>query len=249
MKETRSIMGMSITVEIVDQLVTSKIFDQVFEYFTSVDVKFSTYKLTSEVSRINRGEISITEYSPDMQTVLMESEKTKTETNGFFDITKPDGSLDPSGLVKGWAISHAAQMIRKAGFKNYYVEAGGDVQASGKNTKGEKWRVGIKNPFKPDEIVKVLQIENGGVATSGTYIRGQHIYNPHQPDEKINDILSLTVVGADIYDADRFATAAFAQGRAGIRFIENLFGFEGYMIDKDGIGTETSGLGKFLIPN
>jgi thiamine biosynthesis lipoprotein len=127
------------------------------------------------------------------------------------------------------------------------VEAGGDVQASGKNDKVEPWRVGIKNPFKPAEIVKVLHIVNGGVATSGTYIRGQHIYNPHQPQKKINDIVSMSVVGVDIYDTDRFATAAFAMGRAGVMFIENLSGFEGFMIDKDGIGTETSGFRKYLL--
>ncbi len=53
--------------------------------------------------------------------------------------------------------------------------------------------------------------------------------------------MSLTVIGPNIYDADRFATAAFAMGRDGIYFIENLEGFEGYMIDKNGMATFTTG--------
>ena len=79
------------------------------------------------------------------------------------------------------------------------------------------------------------------MATSGSYIRGAHIYNPHAPTAALTDILSITVVGPDVYEADRFATAAFAMGREGINFIERLQGFEGYAIDKSGVATLTSG--------
>src|SRR5258706_490587 len=121
------------------------------------------------------------------------------------------------------------------------VDAGGDIQVFGKNNEGRDWRVGIRNPFNMDEIVKVLAVSDCGVATSGTYVRGQHIYNPKDSEETIPEIVSLTVIGPNIYDADRFATAAFAMGRDGIIFIERLEGFEGYMIDKNGLATLTSG--------
>ena len=61
------------------------------------------------------------------------------------------------------------------GYTRYYVEAGGDIQIAGSNSQGQKWRVGIRNPFNVNEIVKVLAVTNCGVATSGTSIRGQHI--------------------------------------------------------------------------
>src|SRR6185437_1455897 len=112
----------------------------------------------------------------------------------------------------------------KEGVRNYYIEAGGDIQVSGKNEISEKWSVGIRNPFKQEEIVKVVFLKDEGIATSGTYIRGQHIYNPHKDDEEISDIMSITVIGPNIYEADRFATAAFAMGKRGISFIENLKG-------------------------
>ena len=76
-------------------------------------------------------------------------------------------------------------------------------------------------------------MKDEGVATSGTYIRGLHIYNPRGGNEPVSDIVSLTVIGPNIHDADRFATAAFAMGAAGINFIEQLPGYEGYIIDKD----------------
>lgn len=92
----------------------------------------------------------------------------------------------------------------------------------------------------------MLALSNAGIATSGTYIRGQHIYNPRDAADPLTDVVSLTVIGPDVYEADRFATAAFAMGRQGIYYIEKLADFEGYMIDRTGQATFTSGLGRYL---
>lgn len=239
MKQTRLLMGMPITIEIVDKGSLPALFEKVFSYFESVDLRFSTYKENSEISKINRGEIPEENYSADMQTIFQLSEETKRQTQGYFDIVH-NNKIDPSGIVKGWAIYQAALLLSKEGIQNYYVEAGGDIQVNGKNENGEKWKVGIRNPFNREEIVKVVYLTDEGIATSGTYIRGQHIYNPHKRNEEISDIMSITVIGPNIYEADRFATAAFAMGKMGISFIEQLKGFEGYMIDSQGLATYTS---------
>jgi thiamine biosynthesis lipoprotein len=84
------------------------------------------------------------------------------------------------------------------------------------------------------------------VATSGTYERGQHIYNPHQANQTIDDIISLTIIGPNIYEADRLATAAFAMGKAGINFVETWPDCEGYLIDAGGLATMTSGFDTYL---
>jgi len=247
MKQERKMMGMTIQVEITDQNVNVKIFDKVFSYFGEVDKRFSPFKEESELSRINRNEIKMNEWSNEMKEVFELSEKTKIETNGYFDIKRPDGKYNPSGLVKGWAIWKAAKLIKKVGYKNFYVDAGGDIQVFGKNNENESWKIGIRNPFNLGEIIKNISIRDLGVATSGTYVRGQHIYNPKKPNEEIKDVVSLTVIGPNIYEADRFATAAFAMGRDGIYFIENLPNFEGYIIDKDGIAKMTSGFENYVI--
>ncbi len=85
------------------------------------------------------------------------------------------------------------------------------------------------------------------MATSGTYVRGQHIRDPHAPEVPLTDVVSLTVVAADVYDADRFATAAFAMGAEGIEFIDSLPGLEGYQIDRDGLATFTSGFQRLVL--
>jgi len=245
MRQTRIIMGMPVTIEVVDSGVTAQNLDSVFAYFEYVDRKFSTYKPDSEISMINRQELSLDRSSEDMQVIFALAEHTRLETDGYFNIDR-NGLYDPSGIVKGWAILSAAELLRQAGFENYYVDAGGDMQVSGKNAEGQDWRVGIQNPFNPMEIVKVLSIRNCGVATSGTYIRGKHIYNPKKSDQPVTGVVSLTVIGPDIYEADRFATAAFAMGPGGINFIEQLAGFEGYMIDPLGLATYTSGFERYV---
>ncbi len=239
MKRTEQIMGMPVIVQLPNVDGRDELFDRIFDYFRSIDKQFSPYSETSEVSHINRTK-STSEVSEDMRLILALADQTKQETNGYFDVWH-NGSFDPSGVVKGWAIQQAAGLLIKAGQTDFYVEAGGDIMTGGHNEKGELWSVGIRNPFNRYENVKVVQLDNKGIATSGTAIRGQHIYDPHQPNKPLDAVASLTVIGPTIYDADRFATAAFAMGSQGIQFINNLDGFEGYMIDTNGLATMTDG--------
>jgi thiamine biosynthesis lipoprotein len=241
-------MGMTITIEIADQKVGEDTFEKIYSYFQYIDNTFSVFKETSEISRINRGEIEKKDYSSDMKEIFKLSEQTKYDTNGYFDIQTPSGTYNPSGLVKGWAIYNASKILLADGFQNFYVDAGGDIQTHGLNTEGKPWSIGIRNPFHPEtEIIKVLSLGNNeGVATSGNYIRGQHIYNPLTKENQLQDIVSVTIIAANVYEADRFATAVFAMGREGIHFIEKQKGLEGYAIDAKGIATMTSGFTMYV---
>ncbi len=235
--------------EICDSNTDARISEKVFAYFASVDERFSTHKEGSEISQINRGEILKHEYSTEMKEVFQLAEKTKQETRGYFDIHTLDGYLDTSGIVKGLAIWRAGALLKQARCKNFYIEAGGDIESCGHNSSGMLWRVGIKNPFDTTDIVKIITPNARGVATSGTYERGQHIYDPINRTRKVDDIISMTVIGANVYEADRFATAAFAMGSNGIDFIEDRPDLEGYSIDVKGIATMTSGFEKFVSDN
>ncbi len=255
MKQVQIIMGTPVAVEIVDREANQKLFDEVFDYFKYVDEKFSTYKDTSEISAINnkknKGENTQNIFggmSKDMKVVFELSLETKKITNGYFDIITPSGSYDTSGLVKGWAIFNASNILKTRGVKNFCVEAGGDIQVSGRNEKGEAWSIGIQNPFnKKREIIKKVYLGNNeGIATSGTYVRGCHIYNPKDKNDKLEEVVSLTVIGSNIFEADRYATGAFAMGQNGIFFIESKENLEGYAIDKNGVATMTIGFKKYI---
>jgi thiamine biosynthesis lipoprotein len=231
---------MPVTVDVADRG-GGGLISAVFDYFEAVDRRFSTYKSDSEIEAINRGEIDAAAYSREMREVLELAERTGSETDGYFDIHLPGGRLDPSGIVKGWAIRNAAAIVTAAGIRDFFIEAGGDIQSAGNNSAGDPWRVGIRSPFNPDDIIKIVYPRGRGVATSGTYVRGQHIVDPHRPGQPIQDIVSLTVIGADVLEADRFATAAFAMGSAGIDFVERTAGLEGYVVRSNGRATLTSG--------
>lgn len=245
MQELRLLMGMPIAVELADPAATSADVEQVFASFAAIDEVFSTYKESSEISRINRGELLVQNACAQVRTILHLSEQTRLQTHGYFDI-RCEAGIDPSGIVKGWAVLRAARLLRRRGLRNFSIDAGGDIQLAGKK-QDRLWRVGIRNPFKRTEHVKVLELTEQGVATSGSAIRGQHIYNPHDHRTPIDDIVSLTVIGPNIYEADRFATAAFAMGRRGIVFIEQLAGFEGYLIDARARATLTSGFERYVV--
>jgi thiamine biosynthesis lipoprotein len=245
MKKTElNIMGMPITIAIEFPISntqfsnenTERDIEKVFDYFRYVDEKYSPFKDTSEVAKLNRGE----KVSKEMKEILKLAQDLKKQTGGYFDIRRPDGKNDPSGIVKGWAIKNAAQILKKAGYKKFFVDAGGDAEIAGRN-----WKWGIRNPFNKSQIVKVLSLSNCGIATSGTYERGQHIYDPIGKKAEILDIVSLTVIGPNVFNADCFATPAFAMGKVGIGLIEAREGLEGYMIDKDGVATMTSGFKKY----
>jgi thiamine biosynthesis lipoprotein len=246
MKKTQIIMGMPITIEVIDE-VSEEVIDGIFDYFKSVDKQFSTYKPDSEISRINNG-MPEDEWSPAMKKVLDLCEETKELTDGYFDVAH-EGKIDPSGLVKGWSVYNASKLLKKAGANNFYIEAGGDIQVSGINADGGKWQIGIRSPFNVEEIIKAVELDNKGVATSGTYIRGQHIYNPLGENKEITEVKSLTVIADNVYEADRFATAAFAMGLRGINFIEDTPGLEGYMVDDRKIATFTEGFNNFVTNN
>jgi thiamine biosynthesis lipoprotein len=225
------IMGTAISLDLRDPAVPEAAVDAAFDHLRDVDARFSTYRPDSEISRLGRGELSADECSADVRDVLERCDALRLLSRGYFDIGvhRADGRLDPSGFVKGWAADAAAGILEAAGARNYCLNAGGDVIARGEPEPGRPWRIGIRHPELPDRVATVLEARDLAVATSGDYERGEHIADPHakRPPE---GLLSMTVAGAKLAEADAYATAAYAMGRAGLAWIATLPGYAGCMI-------------------
>ena len=219
--------------------------ETIFDFLKAVDAKYSPYIETSDVAMINRGELDDENYDDELRTILNIAEQTKHETNGFFNVWH-NNVFDPSGIVKGWAINKAAQKMHDY-TENFYLEIAGDIQVSGTSASGDDWKIGIRNPFDRTQNISVVALHNKGIATSGTAIRGQHIYNPKSQTAIDDSLVSLSVIATGILDADRIATAAFAMGAEGIQFIEQLKGYEGYAVTKDRTVTMTSNWQKYEV--
>jgi len=179
------------------------------------DELFSTYKEDSEISRLNRGALALEDAHPDVREVLARCDELRTITGGFFDAGGVlEHGVDPSGLVKGWAVDRAGDLLEAAGARNYSLNAGGDIRLRGAPLPDRVWRVGIQHPHVRDKIAAVVEGNDVAVATSGAYARGEHVLDPHtrRPPE---GVLSVTIVGPELATADAYATAAFAMGEAG----------------------------------
>ena len=237
-------MGMPVIVEVCDVGFDETVLDRLFAWLRFVDATFSTYRQGSDISRLNRGEIALADAHVSVRSVLGRCESLRRSTHGYFDVTAPmasfGGGVDPSGFVKGWAVEGAGRLLRRAGAKRWWVNAGGDICLNGAPNGCDCWRVGIQHPVERLAVAAVLGLRAGAVATSGTYERGNHIRDPHTglaPE----GVLSVTIVGEDLAVADAYATAAFAMGRAGAKWAATLPGHGAIVIfDDDTISYSTS---------
>lgn len=232
-------MGMPITIDVRGGDADPAALDAVYVDLRLVDALFSPFRAESAVSRINAGRLAQGAAEPIVREVLELCRTYEQETGGYFSAWH-NGRLDPSGLVKGWAIARAAAILDARGYRDYFVDAAGDARTRGHRAAGDPWRVGIRHPVERDKVVRVVLATDLAVATSGTYEKGAHIYDPHT-GRAATALLSMTVVGPSILDADVFATAAFAMGPAGLDFIEGREGYQAYAIDPDLQGSWTSG--------
>ena len=158
------------------------------------------------------------------------------------------GTFDPSGLVKGWAIDRATSILTRKGGRNFFVDAGGDVQVRGLREDGSPWRVGIRHPTSRGKVARVILAQDLAVATSGTYEKGNHIYDPHTHKDA-TDLISFTVIGPDILQADVYATAGFAMGEDGLGFIDALRGYEAYANNRNLPASCTGGFDRHCSPS
>jgi thiamine biosynthesis lipoprotein len=101
-------MGTAVTVEIRDPVVPAPALERAFAQLRWVDRMFSTYDEHSQISRINAGVLDVRDAHPLVREVLTHCDALKTATHGYFDVRAPlPGAVDPSGLVKGWAVDLA----------------------------------------------------------------------------------------------------------------------------------------------
>ncbi|MFB7570920.1 FAD:protein FMN transferase [Streptomyces sp. NPDC056165] len=198
-----------------------------------VDEVFSTYRDDSQLSRLARGELTVAECDPEVAEVLALGAEAERVSEGWFSL-RYQGSLDPTGIVKGWAAERAARRIAAAGVSGVSVNGGGDVQLLGSPDAQRPWRVGVSDPLRPGGLAAVVSTAGRSelaVATSGTAERGAHIVDPSTGRSAVTDLVAVTVVAPSLTWADCWATAAFAMGsRAGLAWLESLPDVEALLI-------------------
>jgi thiamine biosynthesis lipoprotein len=194
-----------------------------------IDAVFSTFRDDSVVTRLRRGGTHVV--AEDVADVIDRCLEARRTTDGMFDPWSAPGGFDPSGLVKGWAADRCADLVRQHGLRSFSIDAAGDLTCRG-TIEGRGWPIGIAHPDDPLSIVRVVEIRDCAVATSGTSQRGEHIVDP-RTGEPARGARQATVVGPDGALADAYATALVVSGVSASGWFSALPGWSAYVIDGD----------------
>jgi len=155
--------------------------------------------------------------------------------------TKAGMSITLDGIAKGYVVDGGVEMLRRHGFENVLVEAGGDLLASGYKAATVPWKVGIQSPRKERRgLIHTFSVENQGVATSGDYLQAystdfshHHIIDPRYGTSP-GELASVTVIAPTAALADGLSTTLMVLGpEAGMRLMKHFPDCEAYLIAKD----------------
>ena len=145
-------------------------------------------------------------------------------SDDFTSVRKQNSAtyLNLSAIAKGYGVDKVATLLEQHGFRDYLVEIGGEIKASGfRLNKKETWNIGINRPKAgAHDNIMIVSLSNLAVATSGNYrnfykengkIYGHTIsYQTGRPI--LNDAISVSVFHNSCMYADAYATAIMAMG-------------------------------------
>ncbi|HUD08904.1 MAG TPA: FAD:protein FMN transferase [Candidatus Saccharimonadales bacterium] len=126
--------------------------------------------------------------------------------------------MDLSGIANGYIVDCAAQYLKRQGWKNFLVDAGGDMNISGTNDEEKKWRIAVEGV--PEEKL-MLEISGKGIATSGIsrkkwQIKGKkfhHLVNPNDPNNFSYEMRTVSVIAQNTENADGRAKTLVLMGK------------------------------------
>jgi thiamine biosynthesis lipoprotein len=217
---------------------------QVMEELHWVDRVFSTWRDDSAVSRLRRGELSVADCPAEVSEVLTLGEQARLDSGGAFSCWRPDGRgrvvLDPTGVVKGWAVERAAAVLRGLDGTDFCLSAGGDLVCRTVAPDSAPWQVGIEHPHDTGRLIARVPVRTGAVATSGTSHRGAHLVDARtgQPPSGVS---SVTVVAQTLTWADIDATAAYAMGPGAAAWLQTRPGRTALVVWEDGSSERVRG--------
>ena len=209
--------------------------------FRRWDEQFSLYREDSELSRVARGDIRLTDATESLRTCYALALDWRDRTQGVFTPHRADGVLDLSGVVKALAIAEAGAALTDRGLSTWSINAGGDVLVSGEPL-GHDWVVAIVNPANRNEVLASVPLRHPlrAVATSGSAERGEHIWTPVYGEPSA--FRQVSVFAADITTADVLATAIVAGGEATLNDMAERFPVDVLAVLRDGQLLATPGL-------
>lgn len=157
-------------------------------------------------------------------------------------LSQPGIAITLDGLAKGRVVDGGVAVLRRLGFENVLVEAGGDLLAQGTRRDGSPWEVGILSPRSRTQpgTLATFPVERQAVATSGDYLNSftadfslNHIIDPRSLSSP-RELASATVIAPTVMEADALSTALMVLGsQAALALVERLPQVEAMLVDKE----------------
>ncbi|MFQ5627675.1 MAG: FAD:protein FMN transferase [bacterium] len=155
--------------------------------------------------------------------------------------SKRETRIDVGGIAKGAIIDAAYHSLQARGYRDFLIDAGGDLRMAASGLTSGKRNIWVVHPRRPGEFLARFPLDNGAVATTGDYERFfvengkrfHHIIDPSTgyPSSRA---VSATVVAPNATMADAFATAFFILGpKSGIALAEKLPDIEAMIVFED----------------
>jgi thiamine biosynthesis lipoprotein len=215
--------------------------DGIRQIFTDAEQRFSLYRLDSELSLVNTGELSLTSASAELRDAYALAMNWHLRTAGAFTPNRPDGAIDLNGIVKALCISHAGDLLLRAGHTDWSIGVGGDILCAGQSPTGD-WITGIVDPRDRQALLCSLPLGDGrrAIATSGSAERGDHIWTFDR--EAAPEFTQVTVVAEDIIIADALATAIMSGGREMLDLATDTWAIDALAVLTDGSLLATPGV-------
>ena len=215
--------------------------DSIRRIFDDADQRFSLYRVDSELSRINAGELSLMSASDELRTAYALAMDWHLRTAGAFTPNRPDGAIDLNGVVKAMCISRTGEMLFASGLSDWSVAVGGDILCAGNSPTGE-WNTGIVDPFDRAALLCSLPLGAGrrAIATSGSAERGDHIWTADR--NAAAEFVQVTVVAENIVIADALATAIMSGGREMLDLATDTWAIDALAVLTDGSLLATPGV-------
>jgi FAD:protein FMN transferase len=153
------------------------------------------------------------------------------------------------GIAKGWALDRAAQALRALGFRDFLLQAGGDLYAGGTRG-GAPWRVDVRDPRGgPLDRIVAVEVRDRAFSTSGDYEhayvsggrRYHHLIDPRtcRPAEASR---AVTVLAPTAVDAEILGKSLFVEGGAAALAEASRRGAEAVVVTGAGDLLATPGL-------
>ena len=237
------IMGMPISIHLrgaqLDSAATAAAVARTFDDLRRVDDLFSTWKPGSQVSRLQRGELTLAAADPLVRDVVRLCEEARVghrrlvRCEAARTVRAVIGSTRPAWSRAGRCSGRARACPPRCPSTTCWSTPAATSPSPPAARTAPAWRLGIENPSDSGRLLDTVELRSGGLATSGTAARGHHIVSP-RTGAPATELAAVSVAGPSLMWADVYATAALARGPDCVGWLGTLTDHTWLVVGADG---------------